>query len=59
MGLVDARFDHRLDAIVLEAENQGVAAEHVREVLLALVRSLDWFDDDDKSYRKAFKNFLS
>ena len=52
-------FDHRLDAVVLEAENQGVAAEHIREVLLALVRSLDWFDDDDTSYRKAFKNFLS
>ena len=50
-------FDPRLDAIVLEAENQGVAAEHIREVLQALVRGLDWFDDDDKTHRKAFKIF--
>ena len=47
-------FDSRLDAIVLDAENRGVAARHVHDVCQAFVDVLGWFDDDDQSYRKVF-----
>ena len=47
-------FDSRLDAIVLDAENRGVAAKHVREVCQAFVDVLGWFNEDDQFYRKVF-----
>ena len=47
-------FDSRLDAIVLDAENRGVAAKHVHDVCQAFVDVLGWFDEDDPSYRIVF-----
>ena len=47
-------FDSRLDAIVLDAENRGVAAKHVHDVCRAFVDVLGWFDQDDQCYRKVF-----
>ena len=47
-------FDSRLDAIVLDAENRGVAAKHVHDVCKAFVDVLGWFDEDDQSHRKVF-----
>ena len=47
-------FDSRLDAIVLDAENRGVAAKHVHDVCQAFVDVLGWFDEDDSSYRIVF-----
>ena len=45
-------FDPRLEAIVLDAENRGVAAKHVYDVCRAFVDILGWFDEGDSSYRK-------
>ena len=47
-------FDSRLDAIVLDAENRGVAAKHVHDVCQSIVDVLDWFNEDDPDYRIVF-----
>ena len=47
-------FDTRLDAIVLDAENRGVAAKHVHDVCQSIVDVLDWFNEDDPDYRIVF-----
>ena len=52
-------FDTRLDAIVLEAENRGVAAKHVHDVCQSFVDVLGWFTEDDPEYRIVFIKFLS
>ena len=52
-------FDTRLDAIVLDAENRGVAAKHVHDVCQSFVDVLGWFTEDDPEYRIVFINFLS
>ena len=50
-------FDTRLDAIVLDAENRGVAAKHVHDVCQSFVDVLGWFTEDDPEYRIVFINF--
>ena len=52
-------FDTRLDAIVLDAENRGVAAKHVHDVCQSFVDVLGWFTEDDPEYRIVFIKFLS
>ena len=52
-------FDTRLDAIVLDAENRGVAAKHVHDVCQSFVDVLGWFTEDDQEYRIVFIKFLS
>ena len=47
-------FDTRLDAIVLDAENRGVAAKHVHDVCQSFVDVLGWFNEDDPDYRVVF-----
>ena len=47
-------FDSRLEAIVLDAENRGVAAKHVHHVCRAFVDVLGWFDEDTPDYRIVF-----
>ena len=47
-------FDSRLDAIVLDAENRGVAAKHVHDVCQSFVDVLGWFNEDDTDYRIVF-----
>ena len=47
-------FDSRLEAIVLDAENRGVAAKHVHHVCRAFVDMLGWFDDESPDYRIVF-----
>ena len=52
-------FDTRLDAIVLDAENRGVAAKHVHDVCQSFVDVLGWFTEDDPEYRIVFIYYLS
>ena len=52
-------FDTRLDAIVLDAENRGVAAKHVHDVCQSFVDVLGWFTEDDPEYRIVFIKFFS
>ena len=52
-------FDTRLDAIVLDAENRGVAAKHVYDVCQSFVDVLGWFTEDEPEYRRVFIKFLS
>ena len=52
-------FDTRLDAIVLDAENRGVAAKHIHDVCQSFVDVLGWFDEDDPEYRIVFIEYLS
>ena len=47
-------FDSRLEAIVLDAENRGVAAKHVHHVCRAFVDVLGWFDEGNPDYRIVF-----
>ena len=51
-------FDTRLDAIVLDAENRGVAAKHVQQVCASFVRVLGWFEDEDEGYRVPKKDWF-
>ena len=47
-------FDSRLEAIVLDAENRGVAAKHVHHVCRAFVDVLGWFDEENPDNRIVF-----
>ena len=52
-------FDTRLDAIVLDAENRGVAAKHVHDVCQSFVDVLGWFTEDDPDYRIVFSKIFT
>ena len=57
MGPADPRGLIR-DAIVLDAENRGVAAKHVHDVCAAFVEVLGWFEEDDEDYRVPKKDWF-